>query len=219
MNITVYTVSTGSRSDIRPPTVIEPGVEYLAFVDDAGKPVPAPYRALLIAPDEGITHPGRLSRLPKILAHRYLPPDTGVSLYHDASLQLRISATTAVQRYLHSADLAIHRHPCRNCVYDEAEVLLREGIGVAAEVETQVEHMRSRWYPPGSGLWACGIILREHSAVVADLERRWWEGYASGCERDQVSFPFALWNTRAKLRDIPGNVYRSPVAAYMGHRK
>jgi hypothetical protein len=144
----------------------------------------------------------RTSRLPKILPHLMLP-ECDYSIWHDANFQMLKSPTETVAKLLRTADWAAHKHPARDCIYDEATILLRENIGTPALVERQIERCRESFqHPKHWGLWANGLIVRRHNARTAALNERWWELFASGCERDQISFPVALRESGLSIETI-----------------
>lgn len=216
MNITVYTVSTGRRSEVRPPALRVPpqDAKHRIFVDSGT--APAPWRCTTLDVSLGNQ---RASRLPKILAHQYLP-DAEYSIYHDASFTLRVHPREVIAALPPDKDIAFHLHPCRTCLYQECEVLIREKIGTRALVEAQRDKYHAAGMPENFGLLACGLIVRRHTPALIEFEKLWWDEFIHGCERDQVSMPFAMWKTGLAVGILPGShVYRSPFMEYHGHNK
>lgn len=215
MNLTVYTVLTGNRSELRPPKVIEPGVRYLAFTD--AESVPEPWEKVALDP-RGLSAQ-RASRMPKLCPFRYLP-DADASIYHDASFALTVYPSAILAALPAGEHIGLHWHPCRSCLYEEAEVLIREKIGTAALVEQQVARYRAARMPERWGLWAAGMIVRRHLPDTLHFSTKWWDEFEHGCERDQIALPYVAWSLNVRPYCISKqSIYKSPFMAYHGHRK
>ena len=193
MGIVVYTAILDLWDNLRPPLVQpEDGVRYICFTNSPLQPAVAPWE-FRPCPDVGLA--SRSSRVPKILPHLCLPDDTDYSIWHDGNFQLRRPARQTIGELLRFDDWCAHRHPARDCVYAEAEILLREKIGTPDLVRAQIDRYRADRLPEHFGLWANGFIVRRHTPATARLNELWWEYFAAGCERDQLAFPRALWHS------------------------
>src|SRR4026207_2449984 len=144
--IYVYTSILNGWDNLRPPAVQGiPGVRYICFTN-----VP-------VLPDVGswefrpLYYPSaeicRIARLPKILPHLMLPADAEYSIYHDGNLRLSRDPVETIVKLLGAHHWAAHRHPCRNCIYDEANILLSEKIGTPELVEREIECYRAKGHP------------------------------------------------------------------------
>jgi hypothetical protein len=225
-----YTCILGGFDNLRPPLVPpEPGVRFICFTDCPVLPDVPPWefrpvhRVLCNVPEDcdeyGQLDVARTSRLPKILPHLMLPTDADYSIWIDGNFQLRKPASEIINEELRTEDWAAHRHPARDCVYAEAEILLKEKIGDPAEVRAQIDLYRNAQYPKTNGLWANGMIIRRHSEAVNRLNEAWWERFAGGCARDQISFPVARWACDLKVNSMPHypDVYTSPLMKFGWH--
>jgi len=203
--------------NLRPPAVQpDDDVRFICFTNVPTLPrvYPWEYRPVYVA-----GAPCRTSRVAKILPHLMLPDDTEFSIWHDGNFQLRKGAHLIVDELLGHHDWAAHQHPCRTCIYDEADILIREKIGTPELVEAEVGRYKEQGYPSGAGLWANGLIVRRHTAETAELNERWWRLYAAGCERDQLSFPVARRESGMEIRTITegGGIYDSPYTLFRWH--
>lgn len=215
--IYVFTSILNGFDNLRPPAVQEETfVKYICFTNIPNLPrvTPWEYRPAYIA-----GKPCRSSRVPKILPHLMLPRDAEYSIWHDGNFQLRRSAEEAIQGLLTDGrQWAAHKHPCRTCLYDEAEVVLRDCPLVDKEaVASQVSRYRQRGFPEKAGLWANGFIVRKHTPEVARLNELWWEEYSNGCERDQLSFPVARCKAGMEIKTIDADVFASPWVLFRWH--
>jgi hypothetical protein len=228
MSIIVYTCCLGGFDTIRPPLAIEPGVRYICFTDVPVLPDCPPWEfrpAHLIQEYEepmfGTNgHLGadlaRSSRVPKILPHLILP-ECDYSIWHDSNFQLAKLPTDIIGELLRFDDWAAHKHPARDCIYAEADILLKENIGTRSLVESEIATLRSLGYPEHNGLWANGMLVRRHSPAVAKLNESWWGLFSAGCERDQISFPVALHRSGISINTIQNDVFRSPYMQFRWH--
>ncbi len=214
--IYVYSVIMNGWDNLRSPAVpVEDGVRYICYTNLPHLPRVHPWEYRPLYSVSG--HPARTSRVPKILPHLMLPYDTEYSIYHDGNFQLKVSPIAMIESLLKDHDWAAHKHPCRDCVYEEGEILIRERIGTTALVEEEMARYRVRGYPVHAGLWANGMLVRRHTAGVATLNELWWDLYSSGCERDQTSFPVARYHEEMEIRTIDEDVYRSPYLLQRWH--
>lgn len=194
---------------------ITPDTRFICYTDNPLQPPcwPWEFRTLPIMRDDL----PRSSRIPKILPHLLLPEDCEYSIWHDANFQLRANPVVIVETLLKNADWAAHRHPVRTCLYEEAELLIRENIGTLALIESDVKHFRIQGHPPHFGLWANGFIVRRHTREVNAMAERWWQIHQRGCERDQISFPVALREHGIAINTINADVYNSPWIKFNWH--
>lgn len=211
----VYTSIVDGFDTLRPTAApANFNVRYICFTNIPNLPRVTPWE---YRPVYNIGVPCRTARVAKILPHLMLPPDAEYSIYHDGNFQLRMDPTQMFNELLNGVDWAAYEHPCRSCVYQEAEILLKENIGTAELVSAEIERYRERHYPENAGLWANGLIVRRHTPRAAALNEAWWKLYAAGCERDQLSFPVARHEQRTEIRTIKGNVYSSPYILFRWH--
>ena len=218
--ICVYTANLDLWDNLRPPLVQpEDGVRYICFTNSPLQAAVSPWE---FRPCPDLGNASRSSRVPKILPHLCLP-EYDYSIWHDANFQLRVPARQVIGELLRFDDWCAHRHPARDCVYAEAEILLKEKIGTPALVQTQIDHYREIGYPAHHGLWANGFIVRRHTPKTARLNEKWWELFAAGCERDQLSFPVARLLSGTPLdgggvnHGLTRDIFNSPYVKYNWH--
>jgi hypothetical protein len=207
--LAVYTVQTGSKGDfggfgIGPSN----DFDFILFTDD-----PA-LRPDGCAPRLMNTHgldPARFSRRPKLLPHRYLA-DYEWSLYLDANTKLTGDPTRLLSECeAEQLSFFSFRHPERDCLYAEAEVVIRQDYDDERRVREQIDHYRKSGFPSHSGLIAGGVLLRRHhEAQAIAVGEEWYEHVLRFSKRDQLSFDFVAWRRafphgffQGGLRDNP----------------
>lgn len=196
--ITVYTVILNDYDNLRPPAVVEPGVEYVCF-SDVYHDCP-PWR---IVPCPALEFAGsRASRVPKILSHLAIESD--FSIYHDGSLSLACRARDLIAETLQFSNLALYRHPCRETLQDEVALCRNEGVGYGGVMVTQADRYLSQGLRPG--LWAGGVVIRRNVESVQRFNEIWWREFAGGCSRDQIALPRALQESGVSLHTIDADI-------------
>lgn len=206
--IYVITSVLNGWDNLRPPAApADELVRYICFTNVPNLPRVFPWE---YRPAYPLPHAARAARVAKILPHLMLPADAEYSIYHDGNFQLRQDPRKIIAELLPIHDWAAHHHPARCCIYDEANVLLNEKIGTPRLIEEEIARYRAEDFPAQSGLWANGLLVRRHTPEVAALNERWWQLYAAGCERDQLSFPVARRQLDLTINTISGNIYASP---------
>lgn len=219
--ITVYTAVVDGFDNLRPPLCApEPGVRFICFTNVPFLPRVEPWE---FRPPHLVTRyldrfsPSATSRLPKILPHLILPDETDCSIWHDGNMQLTRSPSEIVTELLGQHDWAAHRHPARDCVYEEAEVLKSEKIGSQTGISIELSRMCQQNHPEHFGLWANGFIVRRHTEKVKAVCESWWDAFRDGSGRDQISFPLVARAAGLDINTLPGNIYQSPYAKFSFH--
>lgn len=133
--------------------------------------------------------PRRNSRASKILAHKYV--STEYSIYVDGNITLNVSPETLIEKYLGDHDIAVYRHPTRDCIYDEAMECAKRKLDDLEIIIEQAKAYEDSGYPKHRGLAECGVIIRRHTPDVAQFNEAWWAEYCRYSRRDQISFMYA----------------------------
>jgi hypothetical protein len=132
----------------------------------------------------------------KILSHLFI--DSDISIYVDGNIILNIPLESAVEKYLGNNDIAIFKHPHRDCIYNEFDVLYNDGRFkfnnyLQQKLRNQDQFYKLQGYPKHIGLWECNFIIRRNNEKVIKLMNAWWAEICKWQWRDQVSFPYVLW--------------------------
>lgn len=146
----------------------------------------------------------RAARHYKALPHRYLP-DADVWVWVDGNVRLREHPAAFVARYLHG-DLAIPKHPDRDCAYVEAAFCARRGKDRAETLTRQAQAYRKAGLPERWGLAETRVVIRRNTPEIVALNEAWWAEIKRHSLRDQVSLPFVCWKSGVRWNVIPGRV-------------
>lgn len=212
-NKVIYTAIFGDKDEIRT-VATSKHCDYVVFTDNpklrsGGFTVvtcPAPN------PD-----PTRNAKFYKILSHQVLA-DYEYSLWIDANIS--ISGAPVEDRfdeYLSAHDIALHPHPSRNCIYDEAKACIDLNKDDPAKINHQMEVYRARGYPKNNELASLGIIYRRHTEAIARLNNTWWLEITTHSRRDQLSFNYSAWKCGITYHRINGHVRLNNVPGFELH--
>lgn len=194
----IYTVVTGGY-DTLPRHHDAAGWEFIAFTDEPG--LQSDQWEVRVFDAEGLDLV-RASRLPKILAHRFLA-DYDYSLYLDANFRLRRNPSAGIER-AGWPDFASVKHPFRHCVYDELRVIGKLGKAPKAAAAAQAARYRAEGVPERRGLYENGVLMRRHNTPdVKAICEAWWNEYVkSETRRDQPALAVVLWKLGRSIETI-----------------
>jgi hypothetical protein len=210
-----YTVITGNY-DPPPPAPQQPGWDCILFTDRPEMPAPG-WRIVTLT---GEGDAARLSRLPKILPHKYLP-EYEYSIYVDAHLYLAAPSLNNLGAFVQWAPFAACRHGERHCVYDELVACARIGKVEAAATIKEAERLAAQRVPADLDLFEGGVLLRRHNdPEVVRLQEAWWQEYCAALvPRDQTSLAVALWRTGGRVHPFSRDRRQKWFAQQRLHRR
>lgn len=148
----------------------------------------------------------------KILPHLFMEDE--YSVWMDGNIYPKKTEEEYIS-LLNGKDMAVLVHPERKCLYDEAEFCKLKGKDTAENIDPQIERYKKAGHPKGSGLWACGFIVRRHTPEMKRLCEQWWAEICAGSSRDQISFPFVFKD----FTSIPYNCWDNELFDYKPHAK
>lgn len=146
------------------------------------------------------------------------PPFDGHCLWIDGSISvLQIEFVHLVDRLLDDADMAMQRHPKRDCIYEEAKVAQPLPKYQEYDLMGQVSRYWRAGWPKHAGLWQCGIMGWSGSKKANRLGAAWF----SHCElltyQDQIALPVLAARYQVRIADIPGPFWDNPAFSYGHH--
>lgn len=207
--------------DTLKPTLEQHGVDvdWVCVTDNA--PADANGWRIIVEPRPG-QHPNVAAKRPKMLPWEYAwfedPPPK--SLWVDASFRVNSHHLARdVCELLDWWPIYQFEHPWRDCVYDEAaaSVELDKYAHQRTIIEAQMAQYRTLGHPEHWGLWATGVIARDHrDEDVRRFGARWLRACQEWSYQDQVSEAFFLRSTSLRPRALTGNHFQNPWLVYEG---
>jgi len=152
------------------------------------------------------------------MPHRYLA-DYEWSLYVDGNARLNPDAVTLLEGYK-SAAFVSFRHPDRDCLYDEAEHIIREDYDDERRVREQIDLYRESGFPAHAGLIAGTVLFRRHNdPEVIALGEEWYEHVLRFSKRDQLSFNYVAWRRRFAHSFFRGSLRENDYVTWPAHSR
>ncbi len=133
--------------------------------------------------------------------------DTDISIMLSGECYLLCPPEQFVNELLGDADMAIHKHYCRDCVYDEGRAIIHFKKDNPEIVREQMDIYKKLGYPANNGLFETGIIIRRHTERVIAFNNAWFAEMCRHSRRDQMSINYVL----SKFPDIKVNILQEDV--------
>ena len=175
---TVYTAILSNYDDLKEPTVISPGWQYICFTDQ-----PLVSDVWQIKHIEPGNDPQRTAREIKIMFHNHI--DTDESMWIDGTFKININLDMIWRHF--KEPFTAPRHPIRHCVYDEIHSCIANGRGNSSELLAQEQEYKRLGVPRfADNIITSGLLLRNKKAIP--LCEAWWAEMQGRSVRDQVAF-------------------------------
>jgi hypothetical protein len=168
------------------------GIDFVCFTDDPD--LRSKFWKIELAPRR-LLDPARAAKKIKALPHVYLG-QYDESLYIDNTARLEVEPKRMFDEYLAPAQspLVCFRHPERDCVYDEARVVLSIGFDTPERVKPHMALYRHLGYPAHHGLAKTTLLLRRHhDPALQRMLNTWSEQVMCHSRRDQLSMLPSCW--------------------------
>ena len=131
--------------------------------------------------------------------------DYSASVWIDGNIAVRSSSFYQLLDELFSkgVEIAIGRHPWRDCAYDEAYAVLSAGKAGYAEMARVVDFLSSEGFPRHAGLFENNVIMRSNkSEAVRKFDRMWWNCISNLSRRDQLSLVYCAQKAGVKITPL-----------------
>lgn len=221
IRIMVYTCITGGYDKPLSPVFNIPNTDYILLTDEINTKIEG--WQIKAIPDE-IKQLGDGT-----LINRYFKmhpsvvgKDYDYAIYIDGNIQVMSNIRNIINAVSSATGLAIHRHPARNCIYDETQACKIQKKGNQAYLNRQVEIYQKEGFPSKFGLLECTIIVSDlHNYKSVDILDKWWMEFCnSESKRDQISLPYVIWKNGFTIDDIGNlgyNLRINPKFKYVQH--
>lgn len=226
MKIAVVTTSAGAN--IPPEPVIKNNnIEYHAFVDDNlySDNIPGWLKHRVIDFTASFNFKSRRNaKIYKILPFLFLP-NFDYYIYLDSGHILEKNPEDIIAQFLQNSDIAVFKHPERDCVYEEGEEVKKIEFDIPDLIDRQLSFYKKSNYPAHNGLYELPARIQRNTETIQKMSLMWWELICKYSSRDQISFPYACYTTGITPSILPGraNSFRGndimPQIIASGHRR
>jgi SAM-dependent methyltransferase len=173
--------------------------------------------------NETFVNNSRNSRIIKILSHKYV--DSEISIWVDGNIYLLKTENDIINEWLKDADMALFKHPIRNCIYDEQQAIKdlkritdKNELNI---LDNQIDFYKQQGFPKNCNTLAeTGIIIRKHNEKVIRFNENWWAEISRWSYRDQISFPiiYEKHKNDIKINFIEGDMRLNPNVKMIYHK-
>lgn len=222
MKIAVVTSSIGSNRLLDP--IPFEGVDYHAFIDyneTNNKWITHP---VIYFSSDPIYSNRRNAKIYKILPFAFLP-DYDYYFWIDSTHLLETNPFNLIEKYLPDTDVAVFKHPQRDCVYLEGKHVNQVNFDHSNLVNDQLDFYRDMNYPENNGLYELPVRIQRNTELTRKMGWMWWEQICMFSSRDQISFPFVCHQLGINPSILPGraNTIRGnefmPQLVYSNHSR
>lgn len=219
----IYTCITGEYDDVKEPTYITNGFDYVCFTDNMNmksniwriKPLPAEVDELSNV---------KKQRYVKVNPHRVLDDGYELSIWVDGNVLVKGDLNKLLDTIdLSESSVFVPKHPSRDCIYREARAVISMKKDTAEHIDPQIKKYKDEGFPKEYGLLQSNILIRKHNEDdCKKLMDEWFEEIKNGSHRDQLSFNYIQWkNGDIKVIYLDKYIYKSEWFSWNGihHRK
>lgn len=159
--------------------------------------------------------PSLSAKIPKFRPDLFL--DTDSSVWVDANFRETDLWLSDVSRnLLAECDLALFQHPSRNSVSEEIFVSMSKFKYAGIDFSSQILYYISKGFTDTNGLWAGGVIARNHISQNESLGNEWLLQNIIWNTQDQISLPWVLYKLNLTPIAYPRNLYNENIY-FIGH--
>lgn len=194
--LVVTSITQGKDKLLDPPEKFD-NCDYFAFVDKKIDDVKIWEQKDLYSYSSIDPLFNRRNAKPYKLLSTLLFPNYEYIIWCDGNHQLNVNPQTIIDEY-GDAQMYIFKHPDRTCLYDEIKACLQWRLDVPNNLESQFNYYISLGFPPNYGLYELSTFMMKNTHKVKEFQLMWFEQITKFSSRDQVSFPFCVWNTGIK---------------------
>ena len=217
--VAVYTAIAGGYDVPLVHETLDPEIDYYLFTDQ-----PVPDMGFWRVRSIDYYHPDPVRRARYVKTHPHvLLPEYDLAIWVDSNVLIRGDLLAILRQGTCGSEACIFgiEHPHRQCMYEEARILIEMGKDSAKTIERQIQTYRDAGFPENLGLVETNLLAADlRNPATADLFRTWWGELVKFSRRDQLSINYALWSRGHRFSSLlhEGHSLRShPAFAYFAH--
>lgn len=200
--IVIYTALFGNYDNLIEPHSEFEHCDFVCFTDDDSV-ISNVWKIILV--ENKTLYPNMQNRYYKLHPNVFFQ-DYEFSMYIDSNVMMWNSPFDLISKYMTEFSIAAPAHPHRNCLYQEANEVIRLGKASSEIVNSQMEEYKSLGFPRDFGLCEMNVIIRKHNDIhIINLMNDWWVELNTKSQRDQLSFCFTIWKNKIEIARMTEN--------------
>ena len=143
-------------------------------------------------------------------------------MWIDGNIEIISGVFGFITRYdLSNTTIYTKVHPSRDCIYKEADTVVKMKKDMLSNVKPQISRYRAEGFPNGFGLHETSVILRRHGDQRCQIfGNRWAKEIMDGSHRDQLSFDYCRWKLGMNVGRLQiGNLLKDKNFRWRPHGK
>ncbi|WP_175574446.1 glycosyltransferase domain-containing protein [Algoriphagus marinus] len=215
--LAVYTALFGDYDQLSDPNGNFEGVDFICFTDQESLVSKVWDIRLVFAENRSSLE---LNRMYKILPHLYLQ-QYEMSIYIDSNIVIKEKASKLFLQLTESKyKFVLSKHFERNCIYQEAQIIIKSKKEKANTVNLQMKGYQEEGFPKEFGLTENGLLFRRHldPQIIESMEL-WWREFSNKSKRDQLSLMYVLWKLNVDYNTNIFSIRRSPYFSIALHKR
>lgn len=202
--VNIYTAVYGNYDKLKAQPKQDIECKFTCFTDNAN--LDKEDNTWDIVVEEGWSKNPRMSA--KLFKMKQYFGDGDISIWIDGSARIKTeSFAKDLVKMLGKDNFLLFRHPeNRIDIYQEAEYCYQMPKYINQKILQQVQYYKGQGFPEGTGLYACGLLVRRQNKCV-EINEEWWNENLEWTYQDQLSLPYVAWKLGFKLKMIKLNQY------------
>ncbi len=197
----IYTFIINDYDDLKDPLSIADGWDYICFTDNPDM-VSNTWKIIYLDQkrlQKKLKNPKKTAMLIMIEYFKLIPKQYDIVVSIGGQIMINTDLNEFITKHFdqNKHDLAICKHPERDCIYDEAEICKILNKDNASIIDKQTTYYRRKGYPAHNGLFMTGIIIRKNSSKnLKKVCKIWSHEVQKWSKRDQLSLNYSIWKSR-----------------------
>ena len=199
--IAVYTVLFGNIDTLIEPLVIDDNCDYFVITDQE---IPEDSTWKMLDADLSIVSGysnRKKNRYYKMHSHE-LFKDYAYYVYLDANIYIYGLISDLVSYINPKTGIGVHNMPNRGNIYEEIYARSLIDPRDSDLLEKQRKDYQQNGFVNDEGMFECNVLVMSNTDKCKEIMERWWKEYEKYPARDQVSFPYVLWELGISQDDI-----------------
>jgi len=213
----IYTANIGGYDSITFPTIKKSeGWDYIYFTNN--KFLTSEFWTIIYVEKPNNLNNVQFARDIKINFYKYLP-NYELTIWIDSNILINVNLEQFTLYNGIESKFIVPKHPERNCIYDEAQAIIKLKKASKQSVLNQIEKYRLEGYPEHNNLVETNLLVRFKTERNIEFCKLWFNELLKHTHRDQLSFNYTLWKYPINIKTINSPIRFSNMFALLDHSK